>query len=197
MVTVRTKLQMKELIPISKLNDFDFCPYSIYLQNVYMDTDEDLYRAQPQTRGNNAHEKVDKKTTSTARNVIESLPIISHELGVFGKIDVYDSAKKRLIERKYSLKNLFRGKYYQLWAQYFCLIDMGYKVDIIDFYEISTHKTINDPLPGDKQKNELTRFIENYLNFDPKIPINVNHNKCTHCIYCNLCDKTDEDNVYS
>ena len=61
MVTVRTKLQMKELIPISKLNDFDFCPYSIYLQNVYMDTDEDLYRAQPQTRGNNAHENVDKK----------------------------------------------------------------------------------------------------------------------------------------
>ena len=188
---------MKELIPISKLNDFDFCPYSIYLQNVYMDTDGDLYRAQPQTRGHNAHRKVDDKMTSTSNNVIESLPVISQELGLYGKIDVYDSAKKRLIERKFSLKNLFRGKYYQLWAQYFCLIEMGYVVNSIAFYEISTHKTIEIPVPQKEQRIELGRIIEAYLNFDPKSPINVNHNKCTHCIYCNLCDKTDEDNVYS
>jgi len=162
-----------------------------------MDTDGDLYRAHPQIRGNNAHENVDKKRASTTRNIIESLPIISHELGLFGKIDVYDSAKKKLIERKYSLKNLFRGKYYQLWAQYFCLIEMGYKVDIIAFYEISTHKTLHVPIPTVKQKSELAMFIESYRNYDPKALIMNNENKCTHCIYCNLCDKTDKDNVYS
>lgn len=32
---------MPDLIPISTLNDFIFCPYSIYLHNVYMETDED------------------------------------------------------------------------------------------------------------------------------------------------------------
>jgi len=36
---------MSELIAISTLNDFIFCPYSIYLHNVYMDADEDIYHA--------------------------------------------------------------------------------------------------------------------------------------------------------
>ncbi len=31
---------MDDYISISTLNDFIFCPYSIYLHNVYMETDE-------------------------------------------------------------------------------------------------------------------------------------------------------------
>ena len=52
-----------DYISISTLNDFIFCPYSIYLHNVYMDTDTDvsLYHAIPQTRGRIAHESVDNK----------------------------------------------------------------------------------------------------------------------------------------
>lgn len=42
---------MDDYISISMLNDFVFCPYSIYLHNVYMDTDEGLYHAKPQTIG--------------------------------------------------------------------------------------------------------------------------------------------------
>jgi CRISPR-associated protein Cas4 len=55
---------MNDLIAISTLNDFIFCPYSIYLHQVYVDADEDMYQAKPQTRGRNAHEKVDMKTTA-------------------------------------------------------------------------------------------------------------------------------------
>lgn len=51
-----------DYISISTLNDFIFCPYSIYLHNVYMDTDVSLYHAIPQTRGRIAHESVDNKT---------------------------------------------------------------------------------------------------------------------------------------
>ena len=47
---------MEDYISISTLNDFIFCPYSIYLHNVYMDTDEELYHATPQTKGRIAHE---------------------------------------------------------------------------------------------------------------------------------------------
>lgn len=32
---------MDNLIAISTLNDFIFCPYSIYLHNVYMDMDKE------------------------------------------------------------------------------------------------------------------------------------------------------------
>ena len=38
---------MEDYISISQLNDFIFCPYSIYLHNVYMETDEGLYHATP------------------------------------------------------------------------------------------------------------------------------------------------------
>ena len=188
---------MNDLIAISTLNDFIFCPYSIYLHNVYMDADEDMYHAKPQTRGRNFHEKVDAKKTSTRGEIIESLSIISHELGVYGKIDVYNQVNKTLIERKYELKRLYRGQYYQLWAQYYCMLEMGYVVENIAFYEVSTHKTINVPLPGEQEKAELIRFINAYRNYNPKAPLSINPNKCSHCIYCNLCDKTDQDNVYS
>ena len=68
---------MLDLIPISTLNDFIFCPYSIYLHNVYMETDEDNYHATPQTRGKNAHKAVDEKASSTSIDIIESLSVTS------------------------------------------------------------------------------------------------------------------------
>jgi CRISPR-associated protein Cas4 len=55
---------MDDYISISSLNDFIFCPYSIYLHNVYMETDEDNYHATPQTRGKVAHQSIDNKASS-------------------------------------------------------------------------------------------------------------------------------------
>ena len=66
---------MDNLIAISTLNDFIFCPYSIYLHNVYMETDEGVYHATPQTRGRIAHETVDKKRTSNRTDELLSLQI--------------------------------------------------------------------------------------------------------------------------
>lgn len=51
----------ESFINISMLNDFIFCPYSIYLHNVYENTDESLYHAVPQIRGRIVHETVDNK----------------------------------------------------------------------------------------------------------------------------------------
>lgn len=42
---------MYDYISISTLNDYIFCPYSIYLHNVYMEADEGLYHATSQTQG--------------------------------------------------------------------------------------------------------------------------------------------------
>lgn len=187
---------MIDYISISTLNDFIFCPYSIYLHNVYMETDEDLYYATPQTKGAAAHEAVDKKTASSRKNEILALPVFSDELGIIGKIDVYRKKEKLLIERKYQLKQIFQGQIYQLWAQYFCMIEMGYEIEKIAFYEISTNKMIPIDLPGEAGKSELSDFIESFKNYDPSCTLVANPNKCLHCIYCNLCDKTTTDNVY-
>lgn len=56
---------MGDYISISTLNDFIFCPYSIYLHNVYMESDEGLYHATPQTKGKLAHEPVDTKSSNS------------------------------------------------------------------------------------------------------------------------------------
>lgn len=188
---------MDEYILISTLNDFIFCPYSIYLHNVYAGGDEDLVHATPQTQGKAAHAAIDEKTYSSRKDEITGLSIFSNELGVMGKIDLYKGREKRLIERKYQLKTIYQGQIYQLWAQYFCLIEMGYPVEILEFYSISTNTTFPVTLPTNNEKQELLGFIQQFKQYDPERSIQVNVNKCTHCIYCNLCDKIDSENVYS
>ena len=186
---------MEDYISISQLNDFIFCPYSIYLHSVYMEADEDRYHATPQVRGRQSHESVDRKSDAH-RHILQSLPVYSESLGLMGKIDQFDTSSQRLIERKYELKQLFRGQQYQLWAQYLCMLEMGYLVSEIAFYEISTRRMMLQPLPTILEIVELTDFIERFRGFDPNTKITINPNKCRHCIYCNLCHNTDVENVY-
>ena len=81
--TIHQWLMEEDYISISTLNDFIFCPYSIYLHNVYMETDEGLYHATPQTRGKIAHETIDTKKASNRAGDLQSLPILSEKLSVF------------------------------------------------------------------------------------------------------------------
>lgn len=189
---------MSEAIAISTLNDFIFCPYSIYLHNVYMETDEMTYHAYPQTKGRAAHDSVDQKTASTRKDILMSLPVYSERYGLFGKIDIFNILEKKLIERKYKFSQIFQGQIYQLWAQMFCLQEMGYDVQHVAFYEISTNKTIPIQMPTAADIEGFEKFLCRFRNYDPAVtPITINTNKCAHCIYCNLCDKTNQDNVYA
>ncbi len=162
-----------------------------------MDTDESLYHAAPQTKGKIAHEKVDNKTSTHSKQDLISLPVYSVELKLMGKIDIYKGNEKLLIERKNNLKNIYQGQIYQLWAEYFCMTEMGYIIEKIAFYEITTKKFTYLELPSEQNLLELKSFIAKYFNYNPETSvISVNPNKCIHCIYCNLCDKTSTDNVY-
>ena len=189
---------MIDYIPLSLLNDFIFCPYSIYLHSVYREADEDLYKAVPQIKGTIAHHSIDTKVASTRKTDIMALPVFSDSLGISGKIDIYRADKCVLIERKNNLKTIFRGQLYQIWGQYFCMTEMGYEVKEIYFYEITTNKMISVSLPEKKERFELETFIKRFRSFNPYIDqFSVNINKCSRCIYCNLCDKNNMDNVYT
>lgn len=184
-------------VPISMLNDFVFCPYSIYLHNIYMEADEDTYHAVPQVRGKISHYTIDKKNYSSSKDVLVSLPVFSNRLGVYGVIDIYDKKQKQLIERKYRLKKIFRGQLYQLWAQYYCMVEMGYKVEEIAFYEMATNVSHVVAIPSDEDILELRDAIERFRCFSPDSEYVQEAGKCSHCIYVNLCDKTNvERNVY-
>ena len=116
-----------------------------------METDESVYYATPQVRGKIAHEGIDKKTYSTRKDDIASLPVFSEKYGLIGKIDLLKNKEHILIERKYQIKQIFQGQIYQLWAQYLCLVEMGYQVEKLAFYEISTNKMIPVELPNEEE----------------------------------------------
>ena len=161
-----------------------------------MNTDESLYHAKPQVLGKLAHETIDKKRTSTKKDIIEAMAVFSEKYGLVGKIDIYKISEKTLIERKLHLKRIFQGQIYQLWAQMFCLEEMGYPVDKLFFSEISTKKFIPIKKPTEQDLSLFVSFLDSFRNYDPSKQITSIAAKCFHCIYSNLCDKTNSDNVY-
>lgn len=45
--------------------------------------------------------------------------------------------------------------------------EMGYEVEKLSFYEISTNKTTPIELPTKEDRAELEEFIEKFRNYDP------------------------------
>lgn len=187
---------MEFFLPISYLNDFIFCPYSIYLHQVYDNGASENYSAIPQANGKAAHPVIDFSSNKSSK-VFKGIYVISNKLGVYGKIDSYYTEQKKLVESKYKIDELYKGYFYQLWAQYFALTEMGFEIDSLQFYSIKHKKTHEVPLPAEKEFLELKSHIRIIARFDFESPIKINPNKCSHCIYAALCDKTEEDHVYA
>ena len=52
-------------------------------------------------------------------------------------------------------------------------------------------------MPTEEDVREFEEFIAYFHHYNPAEEIELNPNKCVHCIYCNLCDKTEVENVYT
>mgnify|MGYP004528745651 FL=1 len=127
MVRIRTKERylMEEIILISYLNDFIFCPISIYFRNLYGTIDKKMYQSTYQINGTNAHKSVDSNTYSTKRNILQGINVFSEKYGIQGKIDIFDIDKELLTERKNKFIKIYDGYIFQIYAQYFALKEMG------------------------------------------------------------------------
>lgn len=179
------------VLNISQLNDFIFCPYSIYLHNVYQALDDEQFHDTPQVAGKQAHETVDNGSYSTKKNVLTGMFVYSEYYGLVGRIDQYFVENKKLIERKKKIKTIYDGYKLQLYAQYFCLREMGFEIEYLGFHSMDDNKNYPIDVPND----EITLWFENHLNkirhYNPSFGIqNVNLNKCQYCIYAPLCDQT-------
>ena len=60
---------------------------------------------------------------------------------------IYLMLTKTLIERKKKITTIYDGYVFQLYAQYYCLIEMGYLVEKIQFYSFDSNKTYPIKLP--------------------------------------------------
>lgn len=78
---------METYIPISFLNDFIFCPRSIYFHQLYGRTNENIYHTTAQSEGKMAHKSIDNKTYTTSKKVLQTIEIYSSRFGLGGKID--------------------------------------------------------------------------------------------------------------
>ncbi|KAK3605079.1 hypothetical protein CHS0354_000745 [Potamilus streckersoni] len=149
----------------------------------------------PQIEGKAAHEAIDNKRYSTRKNVLMGIEVYSERYHVAGKIDIYDGDKRLLTERKKRLEKIYDGQVFQLYAQYHAMVEMGYEVEALRLYSMSTNKNFAIPLPKDdpsmQEKFEATLLqMRSYRFFDPFVP---NKAKCDRCIYNPLCDMSLAD----
>lgn len=182
---------MDDLIQISYLNDFIFCPASIYFHNLYRGRDFMLYKKTDQINGTNAHKAIDTKCYSSKKSIITAIDIYSEKYNLIGKIDLLDEEKKILIERKKKIKTAYDGYIFQLYAQYFSLIEMGYEITTIKLYSMDDNKSYIIPLPqNDTQMfQKFEKIVNDIKSFALDNFIQTNKEKCRKCIYEPLCDR--------
>ncbi len=182
---------MELYLKISYLNDFIFCPLSIYYHQLYGSLDERMYYGIAQLDGKAVHSAVDEKRYSTHKNILQGLDIYSDEYNLCGKIDIFDTDKGLLTERKKHIETIYDGYIFQLYAQCLCLREMGYTVNNIRFYSSDDNKVYPIKLPEDDEimfekfkatNNAMQTFSP--ADYEPKSP-----DKCRNCIYNDFCDR--------
>lgn len=183
---------MEPYLTITTLNDFVFCPRSIYFHNLYGQYSTNVFHDTPQKKGNIAHESIDTKTYSTSKKWLQGLEIWSDTLGVCGKIDLFNTKTGELVERKRKITTIYDGYKYQVWAQAICLEEEGFLVQKIVLYSLSTNTRFEIPVPTQKEKDELFQIIEELRHFSLETPFVPNPQKCARCIYAELCDSKAE-----
>ena len=148
-------------IQISQLNDFIFCPASIYFHNLYGRQAVLTYQSPDQLKGTAAHSAIDQRRYSTHKNILQSLFVESSTYGLIGKIDLFDSSTKTLIERKKQIKTIYDGYIFQIYGQYFCMIEMGFQVDHLQLYSWMIIE--NMTFPYRRTINLCFKNLNNYL----------------------------------
>lgn len=182
---------MEDLIKITQINDFIFCPISIYFHSLYGDREKTTYQGSAQINGTHAHEKIDDGTYTTKSSILMGLDVYSEEFGLIGKIDMYDKQKFLLRERKKKIKAIYDGYIFQLYAQLYSLREMGYVVKYIQLYSMDDNKVYKVNLPEDDRKmdQKFRSTIKAIREFDIDSFEQNNVDKCKNCIYQPACDR--------
>lgn len=179
---------MEEPIAFAVLNDFVFCPASIYFHGMYDGIEGLLYKEAPQLRGTQAHSKIDAGTQYN-KDIISGISLYVERYNLIGKIDCYKESTHTLIESKRVIKTIYDGYIFQLYAQYFGMIEAGYPIDELRVYDISHNKFYSVAKPEEdpvmlKKFESLIKQIRAFslADFTPE-----SSTKCQNCIYCNIC----------
>jgi CRISPR-associated exonuclease Cas4 len=158
---------MDDIIQISKLNDFVYSPETLYLHQIYEGFDVTTHHDLPQTLGRLNHETIDKGEYSSSKHILQGTTVYCEEYGIVGKIDIFDTKKHHLIERKTLVKTIYPGYKYQLWAQMFALEEMGYTIAKLFVHSLTDNKRYPIKKPTLQDLVEFESLIQKIRNYDP------------------------------
>lgn len=182
---------MDTALPITNLNDWIFCPRSIFWHTLYGKYHAWHYKSTDQTKGSNAHKRIDSHSYSSRKDVLQGIDVRSNVYWLVGKIDLYHTTKYSLIERKKKIKKIYAGYILQVHAQALCLEEMGYPVHKIQLYSMDDNKTYLIHLPTDEDKRNIQHLITDIRTYNIISDTrDVSPNKCAKCIYRELCDRS-------
>ncbi len=183
---------MDDFILISQLNDFVFCPASIYFHELYGSQATITYQCSDQINGSAAHQPIDQNRYSTRKNVLQSVYVESTRYKVVGRIDVFDIDSGTLTERKKKIKVIYDGYVFQMYAQYYGLTELGYTVKKMQLHSMDDNKTYPVALPEHNQPMQLKfeNLIKRFRTFQLDSFYQTNKEKCRHCIYEPACDRS-------
>lgn len=118
-------MQNDDLIPLSALNQYSYCPrrcYLIHAEGEFVDNVHTL-------RGSHEHERVDRERheVSAGASVEYALPVWSHRLGLTGKCDAVEhrpDGSRYPVEYKHGKRKRWVNDDIQVAAQAMCLEEM-------------------------------------------------------------------------
>ena len=117
---------MESPIAITNLNDFIFCPVSIYFHAIDSDAEKLTYQDHYQINGTAAHEKSDSGAYSDRKDILQAVSVYCEKYDLYGKIDTFDIKTDKLTERKKKISTIYDGYVFQVYAQYFALTPLAY-----------------------------------------------------------------------
>ena len=188
---------MEQPIALSTLNDFIFCPASIYFHGLYEDLSTALYQSASQLNGKAAHTAVDTGRYSTRKNILQGISVYSSTYNIYGKIDVFDADDGFLVERKKKIVTIYDGYVFQVYGQCFALRDMGYSVNRIRLHSMDDNRNYDIPLPENdpEMKAKFESLIIKMNHFELNDFTQSNPEKCNNCIYNPYCDRCLIENL--
>ena len=176
-------------ILISNINDFLFCPVSIYFHNLMGHADRMMSQSEFQINGTNAHKTIEDGQYSSRKDVLQGTEVYCEKYGLVGKTDLFDIKNGLLTERKKKVSRLFDGQIFQVYGQYFALKEMGYEVKAIRIHSMDDNKNYDITIPEDDPAamDKFETTISGMRTFNPDNYVQTNPQKCSNCIYEPMC----------
>ena len=178
-----------DLIMISALEHWSYCPRQCALIHVEQTFDENLYTL----RGRAVHKRVDEPVVEeqAGMRIERALPLWSKSFGLVGKGDVveFHGETPYPVEYKHGPHREQEHDDLQLCAQGLCLEEMtGQSVPRGAIYHHSSRKRREVEFTSDLRARvvEVTGAIRAMLQAK-RLPPPVNDRRCTHCSLCESC----------